>query len=90
MMHGPDMTHNTEDCYALKNLVKGAKNRKKGPGQKKSKKSKEINALMTYVKKRVAFEKDKEAEASREKELNNFENMSLDDLPEDGEIGDDE
>ena len=67
-----------------------SKNGKKGPGQKKSNKSEEINALMTYVKKRVAFEKDKEAEAVCEEELNNFKNMSLDDLPKDGEIGDDE
>ena len=89
MLHGPNKTHNTEDCYALKNLVKGAKNGKKDLDRKKSKKSEEINALMTYVKKRVAFGKDKEAETARKEELNNFENMSLDDLPKDGKIGDD-
>ena len=45
---------------------------------------------MTYVKKRVAFKKDKEAEAACEEDLNKFEHMSLDDLPKDGKIGDDE
>ena len=44
---------------------------------------------MTYIKKRVVFEKDKEAEAACKEELNNFENMSLDDLPKDGKIRDD-
>ena len=34
MLHGPNKTHNTEDCYALKNLVKGTKNGKKYPRQK--------------------------------------------------------
>ena len=34
MLHAPNETHNTEDCYALKNLVKGAKNRKKDSRQK--------------------------------------------------------
>ena len=29
MLHRPNKTHNTEDYYALKNLVKGAKNRKR-------------------------------------------------------------
>ena len=88
ILHSPNETHNTEDCYALKNLMKGAKNGKKGPGQKKSKSSEEINALVTYVKKCVAFKNNKEAESSRKEELNNFANISLDDLPKDGKIGD--
>ena len=50
MLHVPNKTNNTEDCYALKNLVKGTKNGKKDPGPKKSKRSKEMKALMTYVK----------------------------------------
>ena len=50
MLHGPNHIYSTEDCYALKNLVKGTKNRKKDPGPKKSKKSEEMNALMSYVK----------------------------------------
>ena len=29
MLHNPNNTHDTEDCYALKNLVKGAKSGKK-------------------------------------------------------------
>ena len=88
MLHSPNKNHSTEDCYALKNLVKGAKNGKEGPRQKKPNKSEEINALMTYVKKCVAFKKDKEAEAACEEDLNNFKHMSLDDLPKDGKIGD--
>ena len=44
---------------------------------------------MTYIKQHVAFKKDKGAEASREEDLNNFKNMSLDNLPEDDKIGDD-
>ena len=35
MLHRPSKTHNIENCYALKNLVKGTKNRKKDPGQQK-------------------------------------------------------
>ena len=68
---------------------KERKAKKKDLDRKKSKKSKEVNALLTYVKKRVAFEKNKEAEAAREEELNNFKNMLLDDLPKDGKIDDD-
>ena len=58
MLHGPNKAHSTEDCYTLKNPVKGTKNRKKDPGPKKSKRSKEMNMLMSYVKKRVVFEKN--------------------------------
>ena len=47
---------------------------------------------MTYVKKRVAFENNKEAktEAACQEELNNFDKLLLDDLPEDGKINNDE
>ena len=46
---------------------------------------------MTYVIKRVAFANNKEAgaEASRKEDLNNFKNLSLEDLPEDGKIDND-
>ena len=89
MLHGPNKFHSTEDCYALKNLVKGNKNRKKDPRPKKSKRSEEMNALMSYVKKHVVFKKnqDAEAKAAHAEELNNFESMLLDNLqPEDGII----
>ena len=33
-LHRPNKTHNTEDCYSLKYLVKGATNGRKDPGQK--------------------------------------------------------
>ena len=47
---------------------------------------------MTNVKKHVAFEKNKdaEAEAACEEELNNFKNLLLDYLPENGKIHNDE
>ena len=69
-------------------LWKEQKTGKKTPDKKKSKKSKEVNALITYVKKRVAFEKNKEAEAEAacKEALNNFENLSLDNWTKDGEI----
>ena len=49
-----------------------------------------MNALMAYVKKRVAFEQDKEAQAKTacEEELNNFENLAVNNFPEDGKISD--
>ena len=37
MLHGPNKTHNIEDCYDLKNLVKGTKNGKKGSRTKNPK-----------------------------------------------------
>ena len=89
MLHGTNNTHNTEDCYTLKNIVKGTKNRKQGSQTEKSKRSMEMNVLMTYVKKRVAFKNNQndEAKAARAEGLNNSKNMSLDNFqPKDGKI----
>ena len=55
----------------------------------KIQKVQEMNVLMTYVKRRVAFENNQEAEAKADctEELKNFQNMLLDDLqPKDGKI----
>ena len=52
-----------------------------------------MNALLTYIKRSVAFEKNQDAEVktTRAEELNNFKIMLLDNLqPEDGKIKSDE
>ena len=59
MLHRLKKVHNTENCYALNNLMKGAKNRKKDPGQVQSKRSKEMNKLMSYIKNTLLPKKNK-------------------------------
>ena len=89
MLHRPNKTRNTEDCYALKNLVKGEKQEKRPWAEKVQKIWGNERVDLLRKKKRVVFEKNQESEAkaARAEEINNFENMSLDNLqPEDGQI----
>ena len=89
MLHEPNNTHNAEDCYALKNLVKGTKNEKKDPGQTKIQKvwgNEHANDL--HRKTRSVWKELRSWSQSRaHRKLHNFENMFLDDLqPKDGKI----
>ena len=69
--------------------MKGTKNRKKDPRQKKIQKVPGDERIDDKCKKRLAFEKNQEAEAeiACAEDLNNFKNMLLDNFqPKDGKI----